>query len=225
MLPTRRRERRPRKYTHAQVANKKVSISENTIKKSIEQCHDFLSNKLTKTKTHNQDVAPVIACIMTDINERTTSHSASFIQQYMVQKGIKKFGVAGSQVAIKELSQLHKRNRFTPVNVSTMTTAKKSKAVNSLLFLTKKRTGEVKGRMLYNSKPTREWLSKEGSASPTTSLESIYLTAVINAKENHDVMTADIPNVFILHYAKSRAKIDIEQKIICTKVVRLEVRG
>ena len=28
-----------------------------------------------------------------------------------------------------------------------------------------------------------------------------------------------------MHYAKSRAKIDIEQKIICTKVVRLKVRG
>ena len=29
----------------------------------------------------------------------------------------------------------------------------------------------------------------------------------------------------LLHYAKSRAKLDIEQKIVCTKVVRLKVRG
>ena len=51
--------------------------------------------------------------------------------------------------------------------------------------------------MVYNGKPTRKWLSKEESASPTASLESIFLTAVIDAKENRDVMTADIPNTFI----------------------------
>ena len=51
--------------------------------------------------------------------------------------------------------------------------------------------------MVYNGKPTREWLSEEDSASPTASLESIFLTAVINTKENHNVMTADIPNEFI----------------------------
>ena len=113
-----------------------------------------------------------------------------------VQKGIKKFGAAGSEAAIKELDQLHKCNCFTPVDVATMTTAEKSKAVNSLLFLTNKCTGEVKGRTVYNGKPTWEWLLKEDSASPTASLESIFLTAVINAKENRNFVTAYIPNAF-----------------------------
>ena len=84
-----------------------------------------------------------------------------------------------------------------PINVSTLTVTKKSKLVNSLLFLTKKHSGKVKGGMIYNSKPTWEWLSKEESASPAASLESIFLTAVIDAKENCDVMMADIPNAFI----------------------------
>ena len=150
-----------------------------------------------RTKQYNPDVAPVIAHIMTDIHEHTTAHGASFTQQYMVQKGIKKFGAARVKATIKELNQLHKQNCFTPVDVSTLTTAKKSKAVNSLLFLNEKYTGEVKGRMVYNGKPTREWLSEEDSASPTASLESIFMTAVINTKENHNVMTADIPNEFI----------------------------
>ena len=51
--------------------------------------------------------------------------------------------------------------------------------------------------MVYNGKPTREWLSKEDSTSPTVSLESIFLTAVIDAKEERDILTADIPNAFI----------------------------
>ena len=51
--------------------------------------------------------------------------------------------------------------------------------------------------MVYNGKPTRERLSREDSASPTAALESIMLTAVIEAHEGRDVMTVDIPNAFI----------------------------
>jgi hypothetical protein len=47
------------------------------------------------------------------------------------------------------------------------------------MFLGKKREKTVKGRMVYNGKPTREWLSTEDSTSPTASLESIMLTAIV----------------------------------------------
>jgi len=69
--------------------------------------------------------------------------------------------------------------------------------MEALMFLTEKRDKSVKGQMVYNGKPTREWLSREDSASPTAALESIMLTAVIDAHEGRDVMTADIPNAFI----------------------------
>ncbi len=51
--------------------------------------------------------------------------------------------------------------------------------------------------MVYNGKPTREWLSREDSASPTAALESIMLIGVIDANEGRDVMTCNIPNAFI----------------------------
>ena len=51
--------------------------------------------------------------------------------------------------------------------------------------------------MVYNGKPTRDWLSREDSASPTASLEGVLITSVIDAKEQRDVMSADIPNAFI----------------------------
>jgi hypothetical protein len=51
--------------------------------------------------------------------------------------------------------------------------------------------------MVYNGKPTREWHDKDDTASPTAATESIFLTSVINAKENRDAMTTDIPNTFI----------------------------
>ena len=78
-----------------------------------------------------------------------------------------------------------------------MTQVERRKAQQALMFLGEKRDGTIKGRMVYNGKPTREWLSREDSASPTAALESIMLTAVIDAHEGRDVMTCDIPNAFI----------------------------
>ena len=51
--------------------------------------------------------------------------------------------------------------------------------------------------MVYNGKPTREWLTREDSASPTAAMESIMLIAVKDAHEGQDVMCVDIPNAFI----------------------------
>jgi len=51
--------------------------------------------------------------------------------------------------------------------------------------------------MVYNGKPTRKWILREDSSSPTAALESVLLTAVIEAKEERDVMCADLPNAFI----------------------------
>ena len=65
------------------------------------------------------------------------------------------------------------------------------------MYLSKKHDGTIKGRMVYNGKPTREWLNKEDSSSPTVGLDSLFLTMVIDAKENRDIMTVDIPNAFI----------------------------
>ena len=69
--------------------------------------------------------------------------------------------------------------------------------MGALMFLTERRDKSVKGQMVYNGKPTREWLTSEDSASPTAALESIMLTAVIDAHEGRDIMCADIPNASI----------------------------
>jgi hypothetical protein len=65
------------------------------------------------------------------------------------------------------------------------------------MFLGEKRDGTVKGNMVYNGKPTREWLSREDSVSPTAALESIMPTAVIDAHEERNAMTCNISNAFI----------------------------
>ena len=65
------------------------------------------------------------------------------------------------------------------------------------MFLTEKRDKSIKSRLVYNGKPSRDWMSKEETSSPTVTVEGIFLTAIIDAKEGRDVMSADIPNAFI----------------------------
>lgn len=134
---------------------------------------------------------------MVELNEKISSAGVSFAQQLMLHKGLKVFGERGSAASSKEIDQLHRRNCFTPISIDDMTGSEKAKAMEALMFLTEKRDGTIKGRMVYNGKPTREWLSREDSASPTAAQESIMITAVIDAKEHRDIMTADIPNAFI----------------------------
>ena len=84
-----------------------------------------------------------------------------------------------------------------PISVMDISMSERKKAMDALMFLTEKRDKTIKGRMVYNGKPTREWLTREDSASPTAALESILITLVIDTHEGHDIMTADVPNAFV----------------------------
>lgn len=65
------------------------------------------------------------------------------------------------------------------------------------MLIGEKRNDNVKGRCILNGKATRGFFTKEETTSPTTSLEGISMTAVIDAKEKHDMLSAGIPNTFI----------------------------
>ena len=86
---------------------------------------------------------------------------------------------------------------FEPVMISKMSATERQKAQIALAYLTKKRDGTIKGRMVYNDKPTQQWLGKEDNMSPTASLVGILLTAMVDAHEERDIMTTNVPNSFI----------------------------
>jgi hypothetical protein len=117
---------------------------------------------------------------------------------YLLNKGIKIFGQnKGRDASKKEMDQLHRLSCFTPISIAKVTQIEWRKVQQALMVLGEKRDGTIKGRMVYNGKPTREWLSREDSVSPTAALESIMLTALVDANEERGVMTYDIPNAFI----------------------------
>jgi hypothetical protein len=168
--------------------------------KQLEYCHNLVSQVKPEKEQiieYGSSQVMLIARFIQDITMNINQHGASFAQQYILQKGLKVFGKQGHEASKKEIGQLHKRMCFAPLKVKDMKPSERKKAQMGLMFLTEKRDKSVKGRMVYNGKPTREWLSREDAASPTAALESIMITAVIEAKEQRDVMTCDIPNAFI----------------------------
>jgi hypothetical protein len=95
------------------------------------------------------------------------------------------------------MKQLHDRVVFEPIRLTDMNPKERKRAMESLIFLVEKRDGTVKARTCANGSTQREYIEREDAASPTASTDSIILTAVIDAKQNRDVMTADVPNAFV----------------------------
>ena len=106
-------------------------------------------------------------------------------------------GERGEKAALDEVSQLHKRDCFEPIDPSKLTDEEREKVLESLIFLTEKRDGHAKARTCVDGRKQRLWMDKDEAASPTILLESVMLTSVIDAKEEREVAVADIPNAFV----------------------------
>ena len=65
------------------------------------------------------------------------------------------------------------------------------------MHLKKKRNGKIKGRSCADGWPQRKVSTKEEVASLTVATESVFITATIDAFENRDVATVDMPGAFL----------------------------
>ena len=115
----------------------------------------------------------------------------------MLKKGLKTFGQKGKAAAMAELLQQHQRACFEPMWVHKLLPIEQKRAMISLMLLTEKKDGKMKGRQVYNGKPTREQVSKENKSSPTVMNESLIITSLVDAYEDRDVMGSDVPNAFV----------------------------
>ena len=189
ILPEKGMPKRIRKVRFKEDEERRLEISHNILHQAKPTQDEI--------KEHDPGDAIVMARLIGDLNSAITRKGLSFAQQYLLKQGLQRFGEKGQEAARKELDQLCKRNCFVPVGVKELTPSERKKAQSSLMFLSEKRDGTVKGRMVYDGRKTRDWLTREDAMSPTAALESIFLTAVIEAKEERDIMTCDIPNAFI----------------------------
>eukprot|EP00978_Attheya_sp_CCMP212_P017187 scaffold45596_cov58-Attheya_sp.AAC.10 len=96
------------------------------------------------------------------------------------------------------MKQLHDRTVFEPIRLSDMNPVERKRAMESLIFLVEKRDGTIKARTCTNGSTQREYIDREDAASPTGSTDWIIITSMIDAKQNRDVMTADVPNALFV---------------------------
>ena len=61
------------------------------------------------------------------------------------------------------------------------------------MFLTKKKCGRSKGRGCADGRKQRVYKNKKDTSSPTVTMEGLFLSCTIDAKEHRDVATVDLP--------------------------------
>ena len=158
------------------------------------------NNSDIKPMLYETECAPAMAQFIQKANQlyhdEPVEGVASLGQQHLLPKGLKIWGDKAKAAARKEMDQLHNRKAFAPVNPDDCTESELKKAQSALMFVTEKRDGTIKGRSVYNGKPTRTW-NVEDPKSPTVTLEGLMYTMCIDASEGRDIMSLDVPNAFI----------------------------
>ena len=98
-----------------------------------------------------------------------------------MKTGLKIWVTKGSQAVSNELSQLHLRDTFRPINPKALSKSDYDKVLESHLFLKQKRDQTIKGRMVSGGNKQRNHIDKTDATSPTADLESVLLTSTIDA--------------------------------------------
>ena len=65
------------------------------------------------------------------------------------------------------------------------------------MFMKEKQCGKIKARGCTDGRKQRETTNKQDATSPTDAIESVMITATIDAMEERDVATVDIPGAFM----------------------------
>jgi hypothetical protein len=137
---------------------------------------------------------PHDSCLSTGL---TPDLKAIALTQYNLKRGLKEFGNDGIVALGKEMEQLHTHKVAKPVDGNNLTKDQKQATLRYLMFLSKKRCGRVKARGCADGRKQRDMTSKEEASALTVAIESVMLSATIDAMEECDVATVDIPGVFM----------------------------
>ena len=129
---------------------------------------------------------------------------------------IKEFGQKGIDTIIKEMRQLHDREVVNPMMPNTIASEIRKRALGYLMFLKKKRNGDIKGRGCADGRPQRVYMSKSETSSPTVFTESIFIGSAMDAKEGRDVAHVDIPGAFLQTEASHNTIIKLQGVLVIT---------
>ena len=154
----------------------------------------------TKGVTFAQDVKPKLQPLVinpTTWEEQFGETLGICFTQYTMKKGLKLFGDKGIEAVRKEMQQFEDLDVGEPINPQDLSMEQRERVLEYLMYLKEKRDGRIKGRGCADGRKQRLWTDKSDSSSPTAALESLMISATIDAHEGRDVATVDIPGAFL----------------------------
>jgi hypothetical protein len=132
-----------------------------------------------------------------DYGHLHTTLECIMMTQHSLKKVLQLYGEDAVQAVLKELKQVHDRKVMTPKKLKSLSPSERRAALQYLMFEKRKRCGTIKGRGCADGRKQREYITKEEASSPTVAIESVMLSCCIEAQENRDVATVDIPGAFM----------------------------
>ena len=115
---------------------------------------------------------------------RTHSHARTIVDdnvlihyaltQMTMRQGINKHGEAGKDKMVAELTQLHDREVFCPVNKADLSEEQKQEAMRLLMFLKEKIDDSLKGRACADGRKQHGKYEKADTTSPTVAHSNLY---------------------------------------------------
>ena len=136
--------------------------------------------------------------------------------QLCMNAGIKAFGQKGVDAVVKEMKQFHDREVVKPILPNDVTADIRKRALGYLMFLKRKRSGDIKGRGCADGRPQRVYKTKMETSSPTVFTESIFIGSAMDAMEGRDVAHVDIPGAFLQTAASDDTIIRLQGVLVHT---------
>jgi Reverse transcriptase (RNA-dependent DNA polymerase) len=132
-----------------------------------------------------------------DIHSLQQCTSAFLFHQMTASAGIKKHGQPALDALLAEFCQLESKHVFTGIDPSTLSLPQKRSALRLITLLKEKRDGRLKGRTCADGRPQRSLYTKEDTTSPTLSIDGLFLSLIIDAKEGRHVGIADVQGAYL----------------------------
>jgi hypothetical protein len=114
----------------------------------------LMATTTTAPKPFIDDMTHQVDQAMCTTLEAELGVMAYLLTQYNLKPGLRKFGTQGEKAALKEMTQLHIMDTWTPMEADKLSREQRMRALSSLLFLKEKQTGDSKGRAYKRGAPT-----------------------------------------------------------------------
>ena len=121
------------------------------------------------------------------------------VQKYGPKKGIELFDEKADAAVVKELTHINELGTYEPILDSDIAWEEKKKALESIMFITEKRKGDIKARKLSGGSKQRMYdgYDKADGSSTTVTTEIIFFTGVVDALEGRALVVLDVANAFM----------------------------